>query len=332
MSNGGQLTTAVVTGGAGFIGSHIVEELVKLGWKVKIIDNLSSGSMDNIQPFLKANDIEFVQGSITDLPLLQKHFSGVNYVFHEAALVSVQGSIEDPFLSHENNLSGTLNVLIAARDNGIEKVVFASSSAVYGDTPAILKKEDALPSPQSPYAVNKLAAEYYCRVFSEVYKLRTVCLRYFNVYGPRQRPDSEYAAVIPKFIQRVREGKSPIIYGDGKQTRDFVFVKDVVAANILAAKSEVTGVINVGTSESTSLNQLAKLILKRMNRPDLEPKFGKERAGDIKGSLADISAAMEIGYSPQYTIKKGLDILTKDQQLDTVSPDQAIPIENDEII
>jgi UDP-glucose 4-epimerase len=311
MSTGGQLTKAVVTGGAGFIGSHIVEGLVSMGWKVKIIDNLSSGRMDNIHPFLKANEVEFVYGSITDLPLLQKHFSGIDYVFHEAAMVSVQGSIEDPVLSHENNLSGTLNVLLAARDQGIEKVVFASSSAVYGDTPAGLKKEDAHPNPQSPYAVNKLAAEYYCRVFTEVYKLRTVCLRYFNVYGPRQRPDSEYAAVIPKFIQRVKEGKSPIIYGDGKQTRDFVFVKDVVAANILAAKSEVTGVINVGTSESTSLNQLAKLILKRMNRPDLEPKFGKERAGDIKDSLADISAAREVGYRPQYTLKKGLDELTK---------------------
>lgn len=310
MSTGGQLTKAVVTGGAGFIGSHIVEELVKLGWKVKIIDNLSSGSLDNIHPFLKANDVEFVHGSITDLPLLQKHFSGIDYVFHEAALVSVQGSIEDPVLYHENNLSGTLNVLLAAKDKGIDKVVFASSSAVYGDTPAIVKKEDALPNPQSPYAVNKLAAEYYCRVFNEVYKLRTVCLRYFNVYGPRQRPDSEYAAVIPKFIQRVKEGKSPVIYGDGKQTRDFVFIKDVVAANILAAKSEISGAINVGTGESTSLNQLTQLILEKMNRPDLKIVYEKERAGDIKDSLADISVAKKIGYSPQYTIQKGLDELS----------------------
>jgi UDP-glucose 4-epimerase len=309
MSSGAKLTKAAVTGGAGFIGSHIVEELIKLGWKVKIIDNLSSGSLDNIQPFLKCNDLEFVRGSVTDLSLLQKHFSGIDYVFHEAALVSVQGSIEDPVLSHENNVSGTLNVLCAARDNGIEKVVFASSSAVYGDTPSKRKKEDALPNPQSPYAVNKLAAEYYCRVFNEVFKLRTVCLRYFNVYGPRQRPDSEYAAVIPKFIQRVKKGKSPIVFGDGEQTRDFVFVKDVVAANVLAAKSEVTGIINVGSGERTSLNQLAQLIFEKMNRPDLEPVYEKERTGDIKHSLSDISAAIGIGYSPQYTIQKGLDEL-----------------------
>jgi UDP-glucose 4-epimerase len=311
MSNGGQLIKAVVTGGAGFIGSHIVEELLKLGWQILVVDNLSTGNLNNLQHLLNAKNMEFVQGSIIDLPLLQKHFAGANYVFHEAALVSVQGSIEDPILSHDNNLSGTLNVLLAARDSGIQKVVFASSSAVYGDTPVVRKKEDASPNPQSPYAVNKLAAEYYCRLFTEVYKLPTLCLRYFNVYGPRQSPNSEYAAVIPKFIQLVKDGKSPIIFGDGKQTRDFVFVEDVVAANILAAKSTITGVLNIGTSKSISLNQLARFILKKMNRLDLDPIYEKERAGDIKHSMADISAAKVLGYNPRYTLNLGLDELIK---------------------
>jgi UDP-glucose 4-epimerase len=311
MSNGEQLIKAVVTGGAGFIGSHIVEELLKLGWQVTIIDNLSTGSLDNIRPFMASNNLEFVHGSISDLALLQKHFPRVDYVFHEAALASVQSSIQDPLLSHENNLSGTLNVLLAARDNGIQKLVFASSSAVYGDTPVTRKKEGASPKPQSPYAADKLAAEYYCRVFTEIFKLPTICLRYFNVYGPRQRPDSEYAAVIPKFIQRVRDGKSPVIFGDGKQTRDFVFVKDVVAANILATKTEFTGILNVGTSESISLSQLGQLILEKMNRTDLEPVYEQEKAGDIKHSLADISAAKVLGYNPHYTLNLGLDELLK---------------------
>ena len=307
MADNIEVKKVVITGGAGFIGSHIADECVKRGWQVIIIDNLSTGRLENIKHLLQiTNMCEFVRGSITDLPLLQKVFTGADYVFHEAAVVSVPGSIADPVLAHETNLTGTLKVLLAARDAGVKKLVFASSSAVYGDTPESYKKEDALPKPQSPYAVNKLAGEYYCQVFNEIYKLPTACLRYFNVYGPRQKPDSEYAAVIPKFIQRVKEGKPPIIFGDGEQTRDFIFIKDVVAANILAAESQATGVFNIGTGESTSLNHLSGIITIIMSREDIQAVYEKERPGDIKDSLADIKKARLMGYIPGYTLASGL--------------------------
>ena len=307
MADSIEVKKVVITGGAGFIGSHIADECVKRGWQVIIIDNLSTGRLENIKHLLQiTNSSEFVRGSITDLALLQKVFGGADYVFHEAAVVSVPGSIADPVLAHETNLTGTLKVLLAARDAGVKKLVFASSSAVYGDTAESYKKEDALPKPQSPYAVNKLAGEYYCQVFNEIYKLPTSCLRYFNVYGPRQKPDSEYAAVIPKFIQRVKEGKPPIIFGDGEQTRDFIFIKDVVAANILAAESQATGVFNIGTGESTSLNHLSEIIMTIMNLKVIQAVYKKERPGDIKDSLADIKKARLMGYTPKYGLEEGL--------------------------
>jgi UDP-glucose 4-epimerase len=296
---------AVVTGGAGFIGSHIADECVKRGWQVAILDDLSTGRIDNIKHLISANN-QFTLGSITDLPVLYKLFKGADYIFHEAAMVSVPGSLEDPILAHETNLTGTLNVLMAAREAGVKKVVFASSSAVYGDTPTLYKREDSLPNPQSPYAVNKLASEYYCKVFEEAYGLRTVCLRYFNVYGPRQRPDSNYAAVIPKFIQRVKAVCPPIIFGDGEQTRDFVFVKDIVAANLLALESGAAGIFNVGTGESTNLNQLSGMILTIFKHSDIKPVHEKERPGDIKVSLADINRIKELGYTPKYRLMDGL--------------------------
>jgi UDP-glucose 4-epimerase len=208
----------VVTGGAGFIGSHLAELLVQRGYEVIIIDDLSSGKMANIENLIKKNKVQFFNGSVTDLSLLQTIFRGAQSVFHLAAVVSVSRSIGSPLNSHEVNLTGTLNVLVAARDNGLKKVVFSSSAAVYGDNPVLPHTEIMVPNPLSPYGVTKLAAEYYCRVFQQVYGLPTVCLRYFNVYGPRQDPNSEYAAVIPKFIQRASEEKPIIIYGDGEQT------------------------------------------------------------------------------------------------------------------
>ena len=300
------MTKVVVTGGAGFIGSHLGEELARRDYHVTILDDLSTGKIKNIEPFLRKESVEFIQGSIANLPLLQKLFRGVEYVFHEAAIPSVPRSIENPLISHEVNITGTLNVLLAARDNGIKKVIYASSSSVYGDTPILPKEEDMPPNPQSPYAVTKLAGEYYCQVFQKVYGLPTIYLRYFNVYGPRQDPDSQYAAVIPRFITRASQGESPIIFGDGEQTRDFIFVKDVVEANILAAKSNGTGTFNIGKGEKTSINQMAELTIKLVGN-NVEPIHEEPRPGDIMHSLADISKAREeLGYNPRYDLEQAL--------------------------
>lgn len=295
----------VVTGGAGFIGSHLAEELVKQDYQVVILDNLSTGSKENIQSTLAQSNAQFIRGSVTNLSLLNKLFQGVDYVFHLAAIPSVPRSIENPLASHDVNMTGTLNVLLAAKGNKVRKVIYASSSSVYGDTPTLPKKEDMLPNPQSPYAVTKLAAEYYCQVFHEVYSLNTVCLRYFNVYGPRQDPNSQYAAVIPIFIKRLSEGKPPIIFGDGEQTRDFTFVEDAVEANIKAAESDATGVFNIGTGNKVTINELAKLVTRLMGK-DIKPIYQETRPGDIKDSLADISKASKFGYNPKYNLKGGL--------------------------
>jgi len=302
-----------VTGGAGFIGSHLAEELLKRRYKVTILDDLSTGKLENIRHLIEpsshreesGNSAEFVRGSITDLPLLKNVFQGIDYVFHQAAIPSVPRSIENPQASHEANITGTLNVLLAAKDNGVKKVIYASSSSVYGDTPTLPKKEDMSPNPQSPYAVTKLAGEYYCQVFQQVYGLATVCLRYFNVYGPRQDPGSQYAAVIPRFIQKVLDNKPPIIFGDGEQTRDFTFIKDVVDVNILAAESDATGVYNIGRGERVSINRLAELVIKFIGN-SVEPVHEELRPGDIKHSLADISKARHFGYDPKYSLEEGL--------------------------
>jgi len=296
---------AVVTGGAGFIGSHLAEELAKRGWSVIILDDLSTGKRDNIEMLLNQDRLEFVEGSVLAIDLLEKLFHGVDCVFHQAAIPSVPRSIENPLASHEANATGTLNVLIAARDAGVRKVVYASSSSVFGDTPTLPKREDMAPNPQSPYAVAKRAGEYYCRVFEEVYGLATVCLRYFNVYGPGQDPDSEYAAVIPRFIKRALEGKAPVIFGDGEQTRDFAFVKDAAESNILAAESEACGVFNIGNGKSITVNELAKQVLS-ITGSKAEPVHEEPRPGDITHSVADISRARAIGYEPKYTLEEGL--------------------------
>ncbi|MFC2025040.1 SDR family oxidoreductase [Chloroflexota bacterium] len=295
----------IVTGGAGFIGSHLAEELVRRGYQVTILDDLSTSKMENITGILKNNDVEFVQGSITNLLLLQELFQGIDYVFHQAAMPSVPRSIDNPLASHEANMTGTLNVLLAARDNGVKKVIYASSSSVYGDTPTLPKKEDMTPNPLSPYAVDKLASEYYCQVFGHVYGLPTVCLRYFNVYGPRQDPDSQYAAVVPKFITCAHQDYAPLIFGDGEQTRDFTFIKDVVQANILAAESDAYGVFNISRGENITINQLAELIIKLVGNK-VEPTYQEPRPGDILHSLADISKAKTFGYEPKYSLEAGL--------------------------
>lgn len=305
MSNQVNKKTAIVTGGAGFIGSHLAEELASHDYRVIILDDLSTGKMANIAPILTQGDVQFVPGSITALSLLNKLFQSIDYVFHLAAITSVPRSIENPLASHDVNITGTLNVLTAAKDNKVKKLIYASSSSVYGDTPTLPKKEDMPPKPQSPYAVTKLASEHYCQVFHQAFGLPTVCLRYFNVYGPKQDPGSQYAAVIPKFISRLLQNKPPIIFDDGKQTRDFTFVNDAVEATILAAENDARGVFNIGTHQRTTINELAQLIAKLMGK-DIEPIHQEPRPGDVRHSLADISRARQLGYEPKYTLEQGL--------------------------
>lgn len=300
----------IVTGGAGFIGSHLTEELIKRNYSVTIIDNLSTGREENIAAIIAGKKVDFIRGTITDLPFLQECFKATRFVFHQAAIPSVPRSIDEPLLSHEVNITGTLNVLLAARDNGVKKVIYASSSSVYGDTETLPKREDMTPSPLSPYAVGKLAGEHYCRVFEQVYGLPTVCLRYFNIYGPRQDPDSEYAAVVPRFIKKISGGDSPVIFGDGEQTRDLTFVKDAVEANILAAESGARGVFNVSRGEMVSINHLAKLIIGLVGSK-VAPVYREARPGDIKHSLADISRAKAFGYQPKYDLISGLTETTR---------------------
>ena len=295
----------VITGGAGFIGSNIAEELSKKkDNEIIIVDDLSTGKMANLRKFNQ--NINLVRGSITNLNLLKVVFKGMDYVFHQAAIPSVPRSIKDPIASNNANINGTLNVLVAAKDCDVKKVVYASSSSVYGDTPELPKREDMTPNPLSPYAVTKLLGEYYCKVFNGIYGLKTVSLRYFNVYGPRQDPYSDYAAVIPKFINRVSENKPPVIYGDGEQTRDFTFVKDVVKANVLAAKSDANGVYNIANGNRISINELANMIMALIGN-DLTPMHEDLREGDVKHSLADISEAKKnLGYEPRYSLEEGL--------------------------
>ncbi len=293
----------MITGGAGFIGANLAKELAANNSLI-IIDNLSVGKKENLTDLLREN-VKFVEGNINELSLLKRLFRNVDFVFHQAAISSVPKSIENPLATNETNVTGTLNVLLAARDSGVKKVIYASSTAVYGDTPTLPQKEDMMPNPQSPYAITKLVGEYYCHAFQAVYGLSTVSLRYFNVYGPKQDPNSEYAAVIPRFIRAICRGESPIIFGDGEQTRDFVFVTDVVRANILAAESDVTGVVNIGQGRRVTINELTRLIIHIMNK-DVGIVYQGARPGDIRHSLADISKARLFGYEPQYDLERGL--------------------------
>jgi UDP-glucose 4-epimerase len=296
----------VVTGGAGFIGSNLAQHLSNEKNHVVIIDNLSTGHLENIQDLIAAEKVEFIKGSITELNILQDVFRGCDYVFHEAALPSVPRSIKEPLLTDQVNIHGTLNVLVAAKEMGVKKVIYASSSSVYGDTPTLPKNESMTPNPLSPYAVSKLAGEYYCQVFTRVYGLPTVTLRYFNVYGPHQDPASEYAAVIPRFVTRILNHQNIVLYGDGQQTRDFTFVADVVRANILATENKISGVFNMAGGKRITLNDLAQTIMMLCNNT-VDIFYQDVRPGDIKHSLADISKANKgFGYLPEYNIVEGL--------------------------
>lgn len=296
----------LVTGGAGFIGSHLVEELLKRGQKVRVLDNLSTGRRDNLAPFLA--DIEFIEGDIRDPNVVHRAMHGVNFVLHQAALPSVPRSVEDPVTSNAVNVDGTINVLWAAKHAGVQRVIYASSSSVYGNVDVSPKHEDLTPAPASPYAVSKLAAEYYCRVFHQVYGFETVSLRYFNVFGPRQDPDSPYAAVIPLFIKRMRAGLPPIINGDGTQTRDFTYVANVVHADLLActAPGAAGAVMNAACGGSISLLTLVAE-LNRLLGTNITPQHGPPRPGDVMHSCADIRRAQQlIGYTPVCSFADGL--------------------------
>jgi UDP-glucose 4-epimerase len=285
----------IVTGGLGFIGSNLVEKLIKHN-EVTIIDDQSTGKIENIQE-IDQDNLTLIKGSITDLNLT-KIFKDHDYVLHQAALPSVPRSISDPKSSNEANITGTLNVLIAAKDSGIKKVVCASSSSVYGDTPTLPKSENMPVNPLSPYAITKMTAEFYCNVFQEIYGLQTVSLRYFNVFGPKQDPNSQYAAVIPNFISAIKNNKPPVIYGDGEQSRDFSYVKHIVDANMLACESDKTGVYNIACGRRITVNQLVEMINEIMGK-NIEPVYSESRPGDIKHSLADISKAKAFGYEPK---------------------------------
>ncbi|HEY3297476.1 MAG TPA: SDR family oxidoreductase [Armatimonadota bacterium] len=300
----------LVTGGAGFIGSHIVELLVSEAHDVVVYDNFSTGREVNIEPF--ADKIAVVRGDILDAHALDAAMVGVDYVVHHAAEVSAVKSVEDPMLANEVNVTGTLNVLRSARDCGVKRLVLASSSAIYGDTGREPQSEKNLPSPLSPYGATKICGEHYCTVFNEIYRLETVRLRYFNVFGPRQNPNSQYAAVIPKFADRILAGKEVHIYGDGEQTRDFIFVKDVARANLIACLHESAPgeVFNIAGGRNLSVNELAELLMTVTGK--LVPiVHDAPNIGEIKYSASDTRKAREIlGFEPNVSIEEGLKQVT----------------------
>ncbi|UCE05298.1 MAG: SDR family oxidoreductase, partial [bacterium] len=270
----------LITGGAGFIGSNLVEELLKQGEQVRVLDNFSTGLRDNLKPFI--NDIELVEGDIRSLGTVYRAMDGIDFVLHQAALASVQRSVEDPITTNEVNISGTLNILIASRDRNVKRVVFASSSSIYGNNNVLPKQEDMKTDPLSPYAAAKLTGEKYCKVFSEVYGLSTIVLRYFNVFGPRQDPSSQYSAVIPRFIYLMKNNKVPTIYGDGEQSRDFTYIKNVVNANLLACKNlELKHeIFNCACQEQISVNQLVHCLNEIFNT-DIKPNHDRPRSGEV---------------------------------------------------
>ena len=297
---------ALVTGGGGFIGSHLVDRLVSDGHDVRVLDNFATGKRENLLDLI--DRVELIEGDVQSYERVHNAVLGAEVVFHEAALPSVPRSVQDPLTSNATNVTGTLNVLLAARDSDVRRVVFASSSSVYGANPELPKREEMATLPIAPYAVAKQAAESYCRSFTHVFGLETVALRYFNVFGPRQDPLSQYSAVIPNFITAALRGSQPVVFGDGEQSRDFTYIDNVVDANICAIEAEgVAGaVFNVAAGERTSLNRLIELVGEITGRP-LTPRYEPPRAGDVRHSEADVSRAESaLGYRPQVSLEEGL--------------------------
>jgi len=301
----------LVTGGAGFIGSHIVDRLLNEGFEVTVIDNLATGHLKNIAHHQDNKKLHFIKVDIRDFTLVKETMKDVDMVFHEAALASVTLSVENPILTNDINVTGTLNLLKASSDLHVKRFIYASSAAVYGDTPSPQKREDMTPNPTSPYGVSKIAAENYVKLFHKVYGLETVSLRYFNVYGPRQRFDiqSAYGGAITIFTNRLLKNMPPIIYGDGEQKRDFVYIQDVIEANMLAlnSKKAVGEVFNIGTGTNATVNQVANTLQEILNIKNLKPIHTSPRPTDIRHGYADISKAKKIlGYNPKFFIKEGL--------------------------
>lgn len=301
--------TFLITGGAGFIGSNIADRLLEQGHAVRVIDNFMTGKRENLAQALRSSNFKLIEADIRDLGSVRTACEGVDYILHQAAIPSVPRSIDDPITSNEVNINGTLNILKAAQEHKVKRVVYAASSSAYGDTAVLPKQEDMKPSPLSPYAVSKLTGEYYCKVFHGVYGLETVSLRYFNIFGPRQDPASTYAAVIPRFITAMMKGESPVVYGDGEQSRDFTYIENVIRANINAcyAPAEACGrVLNIACGTRFTLNavleMLEKIFNKKTNQQYLPPK-----RGDVKHSQADIAYAQRyIGYSIEVDFEAGL--------------------------
>ena len=308
----------LVTGGAGFIGSNIVEELLKRGEKVRILDNFSTGKRETVTELKQIADassriqpnLEVVEGDIRSYHIVREAVDGVDYILHQAALPSVPRSVKDPITSNEVNVTGTLNILNAAKETKVQRIVYASSSSVYGDLDVLPKTEEMLPKPLSPYAVSKLAGEKYCQVFTQLYGLETVSLRYFNVFGPRQDPTSQYSAVIPKFINLIKQGEAPIIYGDGEQSRDFTFVQNVVEANLLACKKGLENfsgeVFNIAFGKRVTVNKMVYKINEILST-NISPEYDQPRFGDVKHSLANIGKAQQfLEYKPAIDFEAGL--------------------------
>jgi nucleoside-diphosphate-sugar epimerase len=302
------MSKVLVTGGAGFIGSNLTEALLKQGHWVRVLDNFSTGKRENLVLDREYSSLEIIDGDIRDLAICRKVMKDIEFVFHQAALPSVQRSVEDPLTSNAVNVEGTLNVLLAARDERVKRVIYASSSSIYGDTPTLPKQEEMPPNPLSPYALQKYIGEHYCRLFSQLYSLETVSLRYFNIFGPKQDPNSIYSAVIPRFIDAMLEGHSLIIFGDGEQSRDFTYIDNVVQANLLAMHVDrLNGEpINIACGKRTSLNQLLA-ILYDIFGSKVSPIYQEAREGDVRHSLADIQKGKQIlNYEPTIGIEAGL--------------------------
>jgi UDP-glucose 4-epimerase len=305
----GNMAKVLVTGGAGFIGSNLTEALLQRGHFVRVLDDFSTGKMENLIFDKEYVSLDIMEGDIRELSSCQKAMNKMEYVFHQAALPSVQRSVEDPQTSNAVNVGGTLNMLLAAREEGVKRLIYASSSSVYGDTPSLPKHEGMPSDPLSPYALQKYIGEQYCRLFYQLYGLETISLRYFNIFGPKQDPNSIYSAVIPKFIEALLQGCPPIIFGDGEQSRDFTYIENVVQANLLAMSVEhLHGeALNIACGERTSLNQLLN-VLKRVLGSTLFPVYQDPRQGDVRHSLADIRKGKEIlNYEPTVAVERGLE-------------------------